>query len=118
MYVPVSLTDFSTRTGSPRARRRRSSRSAAGRNGPVTMTIEHEHVTEVFTGFGEKGLRSEQVATGAANEAGDPARLIVMRDAGHFEIASPRAATWPRVSSVIGALLEGRLPEQNADEER
>jgi acetyl esterase/lipase len=75
----------------------------------VILTGEHEE-------FVPRRVAESYVR--AANEAGDPARLIVMRDAGHFEIASPRAATWPRVSSVIGALLEGRLPEQNADEER
>jgi fermentation-respiration switch protein FrsA (DUF1100 family) len=47
---------------------------------------------------------------GAAAKAGDPARLIVIPKAGHFEIASPRAATWPRVVSVIRSLLEGELP--------
>ena len=46
----------------------------------------------------------------AAAEAGDPARLIVIPNVGHFEIASPRAATWPRVASVIRSLLEGKLP--------
>ena len=46
----------------------------------------------------------------AAKEAGDPARLIVIPDVGHFEIASPRAVTWPQVSSAIHALLEGKLP--------
>jgi pimeloyl-ACP methyl ester carboxylesterase len=46
----------------------------------------------------------------AAKEAGDPAQLIVIPNVGHFEIASPRAATWPRVSSVIHSLLEGKLP--------
>jgi acetyl esterase/lipase len=52
----------------------------------------------------------------AAREAGDPARLIVVPGAGHFELASPRAGTWPRVSSVIRALLEGRLPGLDGEE--
>jgi acetyl esterase/lipase len=46
----------------------------------------------------------------AAAEAGDQVRLIVIPNVGHFEIASPRAATWPRVASVIRSLLEGKLP--------
>jgi RNA 3'-terminal phosphate cyclase (ATP) len=40
-----------------------------GPGNAVTITIEHEHVTEVFTGFGEKGLRSETVAGAAVDEA-------------------------------------------------
>lgn len=46
----------------------------------------------------------------AAAEAGDPAKLIVIPNVGHFEIASPRAVTWPRVASAIRALLDGQLP--------
>ncbi|HEX6398792.1 MAG TPA: RNA 3'-terminal phosphate cyclase [Steroidobacteraceae bacterium] len=41
----------------------------AGPGNAVTISIEHEHVTEVFTGFGEKGLRAEAVAELAVNEA-------------------------------------------------
>jgi acetyl esterase/lipase len=52
----------------------------------------------------------------AATKAGDPARLIVVPDAGHFEIASPRAGTWPRVWLAISALLEGKLPGSIANE--
>lgn len=40
-----------------------------GPGNAVTITIEHEHVTEVFTGFGEKGVRSEAVASAAVDEA-------------------------------------------------
>jgi len=35
----------------------------------VTIEIECEHVTEVFTGFGERGVRSEAVAEKAAQQA-------------------------------------------------
>jgi RNA 3'-terminal phosphate cyclase (ATP) len=35
----------------------------------VTIELESEHVTEVFTGFGEKGVRAEEVAEKAVNEA-------------------------------------------------
>jgi RNA 3'-terminal phosphate cyclase (ATP) len=40
-----------------------------GPGNAVTISIEHEHVTEVFTGFGEKGTPAEKVAEGAAHEA-------------------------------------------------
>ena len=40
-----------------------------GPGNAVTITLEHEHVTEVLTGFGEKSVRAETVATQAADEA-------------------------------------------------
>ncbi|KAB2966518.1 MAG: alpha/beta hydrolase [Thermoanaerobaculia bacterium] len=46
----------------------------------------------------------------AAAKAGDPVRLIVIPRVGHFEIASPRASTWPRLESAIRGLLDGKLP--------
>lgn len=46
----------------------------------------------------------------AAAQAGDEVRLIVIPGVGHFEIASPRASTWPRVESAIRSLLDGVLP--------
>lgn len=42
-----------------------------GPGNAVTITIEHENVTEVFTGFGERGVRSETVAGDAVAEARD-----------------------------------------------
>lgn len=42
-----------------------------GSHGPgnaLVADIEHEHVTEVFTSFGEKGVRAEQVASRLAAE--------------------------------------------------
>jgi acetyl esterase/lipase len=45
-----------------------------------------------------------------ATQAGDPVRLVVIPGAGHFEIASPRASSWPQVESAIQALLDGNLP--------
>ena len=35
----------------------------------LVATVESEHVTEVFTGFGDRGVRAEAVATGVAVEA-------------------------------------------------
>jgi RNA 3'-terminal phosphate cyclase (ATP) len=40
-----------------------------GPGNAVTVTLSHEHVTEVFTGFGERGVRAEEVAAAAAREA-------------------------------------------------
>jgi acetyl esterase/lipase len=41
----------------------------------------------------------------AAEQGGDPVRLVSIPDVGHFEIASPLATTWPAVRSEIVALL-------------
>ena len=46
----------------------------------------------------------------AAARAGDRVRLVVIPRVGHFEIASPRASTWPLVGAAIRSLLDGRLP--------
>jgi RNA 3'-terminal phosphate cyclase (ATP) len=35
----------------------------------VTITLGYENVTEVICGFGERGVRAEEVALAAANEA-------------------------------------------------
>jgi len=48
----------------------------------------------------------------SAIRAGDRVQLIVVPGVGHFEIASPRAQTWPQVESVIRSLLDGRLPTE------
>ena len=45
-----------------------------------------------------------------AAQVGDAVRLVVIPRAGHFEIASPRASTWPQVESAIRALIDGKLP--------
>jgi acetyl esterase/lipase len=46
----------------------------------------------------------------AAERTGDRVRLIVIPGVGHFEIASPRAAIWPKVESAIRSLIDGKLP--------
>lgn len=43
--------------------------SSHGPGNVLTIDVRCEHVTEVFTGFGEKGLRAEIVAERAAKEA-------------------------------------------------
>lgn len=40
-----------------------------GPGNAVTITVEHKYVTEVFTGFGERGVRAEDVANKAVDEA-------------------------------------------------
>lgn len=40
-----------------------------GPGNAVTITVEHKHVTEVFTGFGERGVMAEAVAGAAVSEA-------------------------------------------------
>lgn len=35
----------------------------------IMLTLEYEHITEVFTGFGARGVRAEQVARSALDEA-------------------------------------------------
>jgi RNA 3'-terminal phosphate cyclase (ATP) len=45
-------------------------RGLSGEFGPgnaLTITVEHEHITEVFTGFGEKGVSAESVAKRAVD---------------------------------------------------
>ncbi len=42
---------------------------STGPGNVVVIEIEREHVTEVFTGFGQRGVKAEKVATGAAREA-------------------------------------------------
>jgi pimeloyl-ACP methyl ester carboxylesterase len=62
------------------------------------------------------GARDDQVPLAvaeryprAARSAGDRVRLVVDSAAGHFETASPRAATWPAVRSAIRSLLDGTM---------
>jgi acetyl esterase/lipase len=51
----------------------------------------------------------------AARRAGDQARLVVIPGAGHFEIASPHATSWPRLRIEILALLSVRRSYRNGD---
>jgi acetyl esterase/lipase len=46
----------------------------------------------------------------AARQAGDSLRVVLIEGADHFEIAMPRAFTWPRVRAAVRALLDGTLP--------
>jgi acetyl esterase/lipase len=46
----------------------------------------------------------------AAKRAGDRAELMLIPGVGHFEIASPRSAIWPRVESAIRSLIDAKVP--------
>ena len=48
--------------------------------------------------------------TQAAERAGDRVRLVVVPNAGHFEIASPRSPAWPIVEASMRSLFDDRLP--------
>jgi pimeloyl-ACP methyl ester carboxylesterase len=50
--------------------------------------------------------------TRPAVRAGDAVKVVIVPRAGHFEIASPHTAAWPRVQTAIRSLLDGRLPER------
>ena len=59
-----------------------------------------------------------QAYAAAARHAGDSVRVIHVRGAGHFEVASPRSYAWPPVNRAIRALLDGRLPPAEPDSTR
>jgi acetyl esterase/lipase len=52
-------------------------------------------------------LQFTQAYVRAAEQAGDRVRMILIPGAGHFDIASPRAAIWPRVEFAILSLSMG-----------
>jgi pimeloyl-ACP methyl ester carboxylesterase len=58
--------------------------------------------------FGPRPLLEAYMQVAA--RAGDAVRLVLIPGVGHFEIASPRASTWPQVKAVIRSLLDGKLP--------
>jgi len=43
--------------------------SDMGPGNALVLTVEHDNITEVFTGFGERGRSAESVAEGAVREA-------------------------------------------------
>jgi RNA 3'-terminal phosphate cyclase (ATP) len=55
----------------PSALRIESVAKAVGPGNIVSVEIESEHVTELFTGFGERGVSAEQVGTNVASEAAE-----------------------------------------------
>jgi RNA 3'-terminal phosphate cyclase (ATP) len=60
-------------------------RGLPGEMGPgnaLTVTLEHEHIVEVFTGFGEKARTAESVAEATAREVRD--YLVHSAPVGHY----------------------------------
>lgn len=53
----------------PEERKVEEVKSSAGPGNALTLEVESEHVTEVFTAFGERGVRAEDVAETVAKEA-------------------------------------------------
>jgi RNA 3'-terminal phosphate cyclase (ATP) len=53
----------------PDERRVEELKRSVGPGNVVSLEVESEHVTEVFTAFGERGVRAEDVAEAAAEEA-------------------------------------------------
>jgi RNA 3'-terminal phosphate cyclase (ATP) len=101
-------------------------RGLSGEFGPgnaLTITVEHEAITEVFTGFGEKGVSAESVAKRAvdatrnylASEAPVGPHLadqllLPMALAGSGEFATmPVTQHFESHVSIIGAFLDRRI---------
>jgi len=74
----------------------------------LPLGVPHVFVIGTHEEFVPRPLAEAYVS--AAVQAGDSARLILIPEAGHFELASARAFTWPQVEGAIRSLLEGRLP--------
>jgi RNA 3'-terminal phosphate cyclase (ATP) len=81
----------------------------------VLIEIESQHVTEVFTGFGERGVRAEAVAEGAAREARDYLESgvpvgphladqlllpLALARGGRYTIAEPTLHTTTNIESI------------------
>lgn len=92
---------------------------AVGPGNVVSVEVESEHVTELFTGFGERGLSAERVGAAVADEvaeylaAGVPVGRhladqlllpMVLGGGGRFLTVKPSGHTWTHVE-----LLEGFL---------
>jgi RNA 3'-terminal phosphate cyclase (ATP) len=60
---------FGERLGWPASQRKiETERRSSGPGNVLVAEIEYEHLTEVFVGFGEKGVSAEQVANGVAEQ--------------------------------------------------
>jgi RNA 3'-terminal phosphate cyclase (ATP) len=101
-------------------------RGLSGEFGPgnaLTITVEHEAITEVFTGFGEKGLSAESVAKRAVDAARNylaseapvgphlaDQLLLPMALAGSGEfVTTPVTQHFESHVSIIGAFLDRRI---------
>lgn len=90
-------------------------RSAAGPGNVVVVEVESSCVTEVFTGFGEKGVRAEAVATAVADEvlaylstdapvgphlADQLALIVALAGAGAFRTVAPTPHTRAQIETI------------------
>lgn len=98
----------------------------------VVLEVASERVTEVFTGFGEKGVLAEQVAAGAAKEAkeylaaGVPVgrhladQLLIplaMADGGEFVTVAPTAHTTTN-ADIVSRFLDVRIVIEQQEAQR
>jgi acetyl esterase/lipase len=74
----------------------------------VPIDVPQVIVTGTHEDFVPRDLIDRYV--NAALGSGDSVRVVVFPGAGHFEIASASAWTWPRVEGAIRSLLDGKLP--------
>ena len=80
---------------------------------PITLVplgIPQVIVMGTYEDFVPRAIAERYVT--AATKAGDMARLIVIRDMGHFEITTAYEPSWSVVRSAIRSLLDGKLPPQ------
>jgi len=55
--------------------------------------------------------RLGQAYTDQAEAAGDPARHVIMDEAGHFELIDPTAPAWTEIRSILLEALEAHEPD-------
>jgi RNA 3'-terminal phosphate cyclase len=65
-----------------------------GPGNALTITVEHEAVTEVFTGFGEKGVAAEKLRKGRPS-ASAPILRLPWRLVGIWPISCSCLWSWP-----------------------
>jgi RNA 3'-terminal phosphate cyclase (ATP) len=101
-----------------------------GPGNALTLTVEHEHITEVFTGFGEKGVSAESVAKRAVDEARNylaseavvgphlaDQLLLPMALAGGGEfVTMPVTQHFESHVAIIGKFLNRRVVIENASD--
>jgi RNA 3'-terminal phosphate cyclase (ATP) len=98
-------------------------RGSAGPGNVIDVVVESEHVTEVFTGFGQKGVRAEAVAERVAAEAraylaaGAPVGMhladqlvlpLALGEGGVFRTVAPSSHTRTQID-LVARLLGVRI---------
>jgi RNA 3'-terminal phosphate cyclase (ATP) len=99
---------------------------AVGPGNVVSVEVESEQVTELFTGFGERGVSAERVGAGVADEAaeylaaGVPVGChladqlllpMALGGGGRFRTVKPSGHTWTHVElleSFLGSEIQVR----------